>query len=892
MQLSRTGIVRFGLFAALIAGRPAFAAQPILRRVNNRWELTGTPLAIAWDATTGALREVRLAAAGVRLLENAEKPFDLHTEDGWIRSTRTVRGKQPGALVLDGTWRFNLPGGKPRDIRVPGAWEKQGVTGVLPDSPAPDWLPYNGTAWYRRTFDLPADLRKRDLILVIEQVDDFDWVSINGRPVGRTGEETPEWWAVRRRYKVPAALLKPAGNTIEIKVYDRGGEGGILGSVVLVIPVREKELQTPPIRLENARLESGADGGRVSVVLEYAGSGWTAVERWRVDPVRPFASRAVELTPGPEAGTPKFDEMHLFLGRLAPGLEAAAVIAPYVWPPSRSTVAEFAKGGSIALSCGTAVTGMTVTPVAGAFSLTLGQYWEKDWNIWLAQGRKNAVELRTKYQCRGRVRAGLTIPAGGQFISVVKGGETEGLRALGAAWERLGFRRQPMPDWDRGLALYSLSARGSMGSYMRDLLSPGGKPSGLRNFQRLQLPLLERLGITAIWFLPLWPRGYGVSDYWSIDPATGSADDLRAVVAAAHQAGIRVLGDLIPHGPHASSGLGEEHPEYVARHEDGSFISWWGCLACDYAHPGWQQYMARVAAHWVKTCDLDGWRVDVRPAELETGGRFPAVLVRPVGGTAHNGSVSPGRPGRQAELPVPGRVREPGHARPGTVHLRLERRTLHVRIPRTRSARVGPGFPHLAGPGTTGPSGRGCTGPDAFHGKPRPGPQRLAARPGRGTGRLGPVRIRRRLPADLPRAGSRVRGFLGRGAQNTGHASRTPQRCRRLHRSANDGAASFCLRAHRRPGRHPGGDQFLRTRTESAPQLVEADGDICVCQDTAGGSGSPGALDRTHGVGDRRGPAPLGLVRGGPATGPPGPGRRPPAAAPRTAPGAESARPL
>ncbi len=628
MQRSKTCLLLGGLLFVLPPGRPVSARQPNLRRVNDRWELTGTPLAIAWDAGTGALREVRLAAAGIRLLDRAEKPFDLHTDAGWLWEARTGRGKIPGGLILDGLWRFNLPGGKPREIRVPGAWEKQGVTGALPDSPEPDWLPYNGTAWYRRTFDLPSELRGHDLVLVIERVDDFDWVSINGRAIGHTGQDTPEWWAAPRRYAVPAALLKPAGNAIEIKVYDRGGEGGILGSVILVTPEREKELRVPPIRLKRVRIEPPTGDSPISVVLEYAGGTWTARERWRVDRDRPFASRTVELTLGPEAGTPRFDQMYLFLGTLAADLNASRVVAPYVWPPSRPTVAEFATSGSIALSCATAMTGMTVTPVAERFSLTLGQYWEKDWNIWLAQGRRNAVELRTKYECLGRVRAGLTIPAGGQFISVVKGGESEGLQALGTAWERLGFRRPPMPDWNRGLALYSLSAKGSMGSHMRDLLSPGGTPSALRNFQRLQLPLLERLGITAIWFLPLWPRGYGVSDYWSVDPATGTEDDLRAVVADAHKAGVRVLGDLIPHGPHASSGLGREHPEYVARHEDGSFISWWGCLACDYAHPGWQQYMARVAAHWVKICDLDGWRVDVagggQPNWKPIGGSLPS----------------------------------------------------------------------------------------------------------------------------------------------------------------------------------------------------------------------------------------------------------------------------
>ncbi|MCD6351434.1 MAG: hypothetical protein J7M26_04855, partial [Armatimonadetes bacterium] len=160
------------------------------------------------------------------------------------------------------------------------------------------------------------------------------------------------------------------------------------------------------------------------------------------------------------------------------------------------------------------------------------------------------------------------------------------------------------------IALYSLHAGGTMGSYFRDLRSPNNKPPALRNFQRLQLPILKRLGVNAIWFLPLWPRGYGVSDYWSVDPTLGTVEDLRSVVEEAHAAGLRVLGDLIPHGPHESSGLLKEHPEFVSRKEDGSVLYWWGCLGCDYANPGWQDYMARVATYWVEKADLDGWRVD------------------------------------------------------------------------------------------------------------------------------------------------------------------------------------------------------------------------------------------------------------------------------------------
>ncbi|MEN2736569.1 alpha-amylase family glycosyl hydrolase [Microbacterium sp. X-17] len=86
------------------------------------------------------------------------------------------------------------------------------------------------------------------------------------------------------------------------------------------------------------------------------------------------------------------------------------------------------------------------------------------------------------------------------------------------------------------------------------------------------------LGVTWIWLLPFYPserrdNGYDVDDHLAVDPRFGDLDDLRAFLAHAHDHGIRVLIDAVPH--HTS----DRHPWFLAAREDtdgraGKFFVW------------------------------------------------------------------------------------------------------------------------------------------------------------------------------------------------------------------------------------------------------------------------------------------------------------------------------
>ncbi len=71
-----------------------------------------------------------------------------------------------------------------------------------------------------------------------------------------------------------------------------------------------------------------------------------------------------------------------------------------------------------------------------------------------------------------------------------------------------------------------------------------------------RMPYLASLGIDALWLCPFYPSpqvdgGYDVADHCDVDPRFGTLADADALVAAAHDAGIRVTIDLVPN--HCSS---------------------------------------------------------------------------------------------------------------------------------------------------------------------------------------------------------------------------------------------------------------------------------------------------------------------------------------------------
>ena len=96
--------------------------------------------------------------------------------------------------------------------------------------------------------------------------------------------------------------------------------------------------------------------------------------------------------------------------------------------------------------------------------------------------------------------------------------------------------------WWRDAVLYQI--------YPRSFADGDGDGVGDLPAIRERLPYLKRLGVDAVWLSPFYvsPQadgGYDVADYRAVDPMFGTLADFDAVVARAHDLGLRVMIDLV-----------------------------------------------------------------------------------------------------------------------------------------------------------------------------------------------------------------------------------------------------------------------------------------------------------------------------------------------------------
>lgn len=100
-----------------------------------------------------------------------------------------------------------------------------------------------------------------------------------------------------------------------------------------------------------------------------------------------------------------------------------------------------------------------------------------------------------------------------------------------------------VPSWWQTAVVYQV--------YIRSFADGNGDGIGDIRGLRTRLSYLEQLGVDAIWINPWYPSpmadaGYDVADYRDIEPAYGTLDEAQALIAEAHELGIRVLLDIVP----------------------------------------------------------------------------------------------------------------------------------------------------------------------------------------------------------------------------------------------------------------------------------------------------------------------------------------------------------
>jgi alpha-glucosidase len=105
--------------------------------------------------------------------------------------------------------------------------------------------------------------------------------------------------------------------------------------------------------------------------------------------------------------------------------------------------------------------------------------------------------------------------------------------------------------WWRDAVIYQV--------YIRSFADGNGDGIGDIAGIHSRLPYLRELGVDALWITPFYTSpmadgGYDVADYRDVDPSFGTLEDFEALVADAHEHGLRIIVDLVPN--HCS----DQHP--------------------------------------------------------------------------------------------------------------------------------------------------------------------------------------------------------------------------------------------------------------------------------------------------------------------------------------------
>ena len=148
------------------------------------------------------------------------------------------------------------------------------------------------------------------------------------------------------------------------------------------------------------------------------------------------------------------------------------------------------------------------------------------------------------------------------------------------------------------------------------------------------IPHLQKLGITAVYFGPLFEsdtHGYNTRDYRKVDVRLGTEEDLVKVCDALHGAGIRILFDGVFN--HAGRGF-FAFQDVLEKRENSAYKNWFylnfqgnSCYNDGLWYEGWEghydlvklkldepavsDYLLESVRYWIDRFGIDGLRLDV-----------------------------------------------------------------------------------------------------------------------------------------------------------------------------------------------------------------------------------------------------------------------------------------
>ena len=175
------------------------------------------------------------------------------------------------------------------------------------------------------------------------------------------------------------------------------------------------------------------------------------------------------------------------------------------------------------------------------------------------------------------------------------------------------------PAWTRRAVIYEVNVR----HYT---------PEGTFKAATPHLARLRKLGVDIVWVMPIQPIGkasrkgglgspYSIANYTAVNPEYGTAADFKAFVREAHRQGIKVLLDWVPNHTAFDHAWITQHPDWYTRKPDGKIsfplgqdgkeTDWTDVAELNYDNRAMRKQMIEDMRWWLRTMDIDGFRVDV-----------------------------------------------------------------------------------------------------------------------------------------------------------------------------------------------------------------------------------------------------------------------------------------
>ncbi len=164
-----------------------------------------------------------------------------------------------------------------------------------------------------------------------------------------------------------------------------------------------------------------------------------------------------------------------------------------------------------------------------------------------------------------------------------------------------------------------------------------------------ELPAIKALGVDHLWILPVFEhldRGvYHPTDQAIIDECYGGEAAMKYFADKAHEIGLTVLFDYVPHGPAPMDPLSIEKKQWCSLRRDLTQQEEWDCVSFDMTNPEYLRYTSDMVGSHVRRFDIDGARIDCAMGGLSNwapyGDHRPSMS-NLAGGVAISGAIKRG----------------------------------------------------------------------------------------------------------------------------------------------------------------------------------------------------------------------------------------------------------